>query len=63
MLSPAIYLGWNTISGFHEVLEKYMFYIIKQVLNEPPGWKEDTHFGQGGNKGDHVYMAIFLFVH
>ena len=35
-----------------------MFYIIKQVLNEPPGWTRILKVGQGGNKRNHVYMAI-----
>src|SRR5215216_1734890 len=35
-----------------------MFYIIKQVLNEPPGWTRILKVGQGGNKSNHVYMSI-----
>jgi len=35
---------------------KAMFYIIKQVLNESPGWNiVVVEFGRSGNEGDRIF--------
>ena len=38
MLSHATYFEKRDMLRFYEVEKRLMFYIIKQVLNEPPGW-------------------------
>ena len=38
MLSHAIIFEKRYMLRFYEVEKSLMFYIIKQVLNEPPGW-------------------------
>src|SRR3954468_2185156 len=58
MLSHTTYFEKRYMLRIYEVLKRYMFYIIKQVLNEPPGWTRILKVGQGDNKRNHVYMAI-----
>ena len=37
------------------------FYIIKQGLNEPPGWPRILlNIGEGGNKRNHDYGNLFV---
>src|SRR3954465_14402036 len=44
MLSHAIYFEKSYMLRFYEVEKRLMFYIIKQVLNEPPGWTRIPKF-------------------
>ena len=58
MLSHATYYEKRYMLRFYKNEKRLVFYIIKQVLNEPPGWTRILKVGQGGNKRNHVYMAI-----
>ena len=39
-----LYIGMGYMLRLYEVLKRLMFYIIKQVLNEPPGWTRILKF-------------------
>ena len=44
MLSHAKYFEKRYMLRFYEIEKRLMFYIIKQVLNEPPGWTRILKF-------------------
>src|SRR3954468_16440580 len=44
MLSPALYFEKGYMLRLFEVGKRLVFYIIKQVLSEPPGWRRILKF-------------------
>ena len=61
MLSHAIYFEKRYMLRFCEVEKRLMFYIIKQVLNEPPGWTRILKFWtRWQQKEPCLYGYLFL---
>src|SRR3954466_7185071 len=61
MLRHAIYFGNIYMLRFYEVEKGLMFYIIKQVLNEPPGWTRILKFWTRWQKKEPcLYGHLFL---
>src|SRR5215216_7554312 len=61
MLSPAIYIEMRYMLRLYEVLKRLMFYIIEQVLNEPPGWTRILKFWtRWQQKEPCLYGNLFL---
>src|SRR5215216_303367 len=61
MLSHAIYFEKRYMLRFYEVEKRLMFYIIKQVLNEPPGWTRILKFWKRWQQEEPcLYGNLFL---